>query len=323
MDAEDADEMIGSPMLQQLADETVDQPEVSPEEYREGFGEDLQHTLDVSTWQTGEDLASVYRRIEAEIREAVKDEQEHRATIRRVVFPRLGAAPGAPKGAGVYTVDANLLERIHRGILFNGGMEACDGTLLAHDTLPLTIFQIGVSLVSYRGEPGHLGPPPVPARPPHQRPAIPRSECSSCWSGAQRGAASTSPTGATSLAPNWPGGASCPTPSAPSCCSARLRAWRMGHGNPAPLRTDHRLRQPRPDDRVDPHPARADRGASAFIFVASEPRDRVLLTIGEALRPLEYAVVGTLTRQHLWHGRTRALSQPVRHRGYHAGTACG
>ena len=28
-----------------------------------------------------------------------------------------------------------------------------------------------------------------------------------------------------------------------------------------------------------------------FLFVASEPSDRALLTIGEALRPLEYAIV--------------------------------
>jgi hypothetical protein len=31
-----------------------------------------------------------------------------------------------------------------------------------------------------------------------------------------------------------------------------------------------------------------------FLFVTSEPSDRVLLTIGQALRPLEFAIVGTL-----------------------------
>src|SRR5439155_13308177 len=35
-------------------------------------------------------------------------------------------------------------------------------------------------------------------------------------------------------------------------------------------------------------------GHRKFVFVASEPRERMLLTIGQALRPLEYAIVGTL-----------------------------
>ena len=47
-----------------------------------------------------------------------------------------------------------MLALIHRGLLLNGGVEACDGTVKVHDALPLTIYQIGVSLVSYRGDQG-------------------------------------------------------------------------------------------------------------------------------------------------------------------------
>jgi len=36
-------------------------------------------------------------------------------------------------------------------------VEACDGTCSVHDTLPLTITQIGVCLVSYLGEQGAWG----------------------------------------------------------------------------------------------------------------------------------------------------------------------
>src|SRR5581483_11378818 len=46
------------------------------------------------------------------------------------------------------------LRLVHRGLLFNGGVEACDGTVQVHDTLPLTVYQVGVSLVSYRGDQG-------------------------------------------------------------------------------------------------------------------------------------------------------------------------
>src|SRR5436305_1453372 len=110
---------------------------ITPEEFSQGFGENIHQTLDVDTWRTGEDLGDVYRRIEAEIRDAVQQEEEHRALIRRIIFPRLPDRPQAPKGAGVYPVSRETLERIHRGILFNGGIEACDGRLLSHDSLPL------------------------------------------------------------------------------------------------------------------------------------------------------------------------------------------
>jgi len=46
------------------------------------------------------------------------------------------------------------IEKAHKGFLFNGGVEACDGISMAHDTLPLTITQIGVCLTSYQGEQG-------------------------------------------------------------------------------------------------------------------------------------------------------------------------
>ena len=59
-----------------------------------------------------------------------------------------------PTRAGVFTAQREDLERVHRGLLFNGGVEACDGTSVVHDTLPLTITQIGVCLVSYNGNHG-------------------------------------------------------------------------------------------------------------------------------------------------------------------------
>jgi hypothetical protein len=70
--------------------------------------------------------------------------------------------------------------------------------------------------------------------------------------------------------------------------------WRIGHGSPAPyelvtgsgsldlmIEATKVLRE-----LIEQH--------QKFVFVTSEPSDRVLLTIGQALRPLEYAIVGTL-----------------------------
>ena len=62
--------------------------------------------------------------------------------------------PGCAQGCGGVSRAAEDLEKVHRGLLFTGGVEAADGTLLSYDSLPLTIFQVGVSLVSYQGHQG-------------------------------------------------------------------------------------------------------------------------------------------------------------------------
>ena len=57
----------------------------------------------------------------------------------------------APQNAEVHLASREEREAIHRGLLFNGGVEACDGSLHVHETLPLTICQLGITLVSYQG----------------------------------------------------------------------------------------------------------------------------------------------------------------------------
>jgi hypothetical protein len=123
-------------------------------EFDAAFGEPFSKTLDLSTWTAGEDLAAAYARLEREVTEAVAQEDRYKAVIRETVFPKLSKIPGAPKNAGVKQLTRPELERVHGGLLFNGGVEACDGTSVVHDTLPLSITQIGVCLVSYSGEQG-------------------------------------------------------------------------------------------------------------------------------------------------------------------------
>src|SRR5262249_40175463 len=110
--------------------------------------------LDLGTWRPGGDLAQEYERIEREVRRATAAEDDLQRRIRADVFPQLFNPASAPPGGGVYAANGDILRLIHRGLLFNGGVEACDGTVAVHDTLPLTIYQIGVSLVSYRGDRG-------------------------------------------------------------------------------------------------------------------------------------------------------------------------
>src|SRR5579884_1952910 len=124
------------------------------DEFQAAFGERVEQALDIDTWHAGEDLAAMYESLEEQVAQAVEQEGRIRERVRSVLFPHVFSHPQAPEKAGNYTVDVKTIERIHRGLLFNGGVEACDGTSLAHDTLPVTIAQIGVSLVSYQGNQG-------------------------------------------------------------------------------------------------------------------------------------------------------------------------
>lgn len=142
-----------SPVTASARPPTRPTPEPTAADFRGSFGEELNHVLDVAKWRLGNDLAEEYPRIEGEVREALAQEDDDRRRIRTEIFPKLMDPASAP-GCGVFKSDMNVLRLIHRGLLFNGGVEACDGTVQVHDTLPLTIYQIGVSLVSYAGNQG-------------------------------------------------------------------------------------------------------------------------------------------------------------------------
>lgn len=268
------------------------QETIFPDEYSAAYGEELSRTLDLDTWQSGDELASLYERLEAEVLEAVRREDETRARIRQIVFPQLRNREGAPAGAGVYQTTADRIEQAHRGYLFNGAVEACDGNSIPHDTLPLTIVQIGLCLVSYQGGQGSWvhrlyrrdlrvgGGDPVEETLDlleHRRRRTgydQESQRDRLTNLGRRGIMAFAERAVLLKRSSAP--------------------WRMGHGNPAPYEvlTGSGMVE------------LADRGLDVleelvldhqrFVFVPSAPADRMLLTIGNALRPLEYAVVDTL-----------------------------
>ncbi len=282
---------------------------VNAADFRECFGDELQRVLDLSTWRLGGDLAEEYPRIEREVAEAIAQESEDQRRIRTEFFPKLMDPASAP-GCGVFASNMDVLRLIHRGLLLNGGVEACDGTVEVHDTLPLTIYQIGVALVSYAGNQGtwqqrlfrrdlrHRGEDRVE----HLYRVLERR--------AQRAALNQE------------------TPSDQLGELARkavmdfaerailLRRseaiWKMGHGNPityelltgadnlelmvAGIGVLREMIEVRPK----------------FVFVASEPRERVLLSIGQALPPLHYAFFGTLgERLEGWFQQRRFTRDPI------------
>lgn len=261
------------------------------DEFHSHFGETLDQALDLDTWDRGENLANLYGRLENEIAAAVKQEDRVRERVREEVFPRISSRPGAPKCAGVYGSSVEQVEKVHRGLLFNGQVEACDGTSVPFDTLPITIVQIGVCTVSYRGDQGswvhrlYRRDLRVGGRDPieetlrvldqrQRRTGFDASSRKDKLSDLARRGIMTFAERAVLM-------------------NMSQSPWRMGHGNPAPyeLLTGSGMK-----DLLQKslELLRTLVNHRKFVFVPSRPADRMALTIGNALRPLEFAIVDSL-----------------------------
>jgi hypothetical protein len=282
------DEPVYSGGAARLPSDMVDES-ITAAEFHESFGEDIRRTLDLSTWRSGSDLVQEYDRIEREVREAAEHELGWQQEIRRRVFPVIETRRDAPKNAGVYRADQDLIRQVHNDLLFCGGVEACDGAIQVHDTLPLTIFQIGVTLVSYSGDQGTWA----------QR--LFRRDLKQ--SGDRRDddviallerRSERARLGSNDSLGELVQKALLDYAERAILLKHSKTPWRMGHGNPITyelltgggnlelmVEATNVMRQ-----LVDKH--------QKFAFVAHEPGDQMLLTIGQALRPTEYAIVSTL-----------------------------
>jgi hypothetical protein len=118
------------------------------------FREPLERVLNLATWSCGEDIAREYQRVADAIDRAVKAETEHEVRVREHVVKKLQTFAGAPPEAGHWPVPLEEIRDTHAGLLFNGATDCCDGTVQKHESLALTIYQIGACLVSYAGNRG-------------------------------------------------------------------------------------------------------------------------------------------------------------------------
>jgi hypothetical protein len=269
-----------------------------PSAFETDFGESLAAVLDIGTWSTGEDLGEMYERISTEVEAAVRQEARVRNPLRSRLLPQIGKAASAPRGAGVFRASVDDLVRVHRGLLFTGAVEACDGTRFTHDTLPLTVTQIGVALVAYNGQLG-TWVQRLFRRDLRESVADPVEEALTLLERrAQRSGL------------NQPGDSDDQSELARRAIMTYAEravllkrstaTWRLGHGSPAPYELltgaagtlDLMIEATRVlEELICVH--------KKFVFVPSEPARRLLLTIGDALQPLEFAVVETL-RDHIW-----------------------
>lgn len=265
---------------------------VTSDEYEEAHGEKLAHTLDLDTWRPGTDLDEVYARLEREVAEAVQQEGDYQQRVRDQVFPRLRTRPGAPPGAGVYRCSLERLEDVHRKVLFNGAAEACDGTVVSHDTLPLTITQIGVCLVSYRGDQGSWVHRLYRRDLKASSKRDPIEETMELLERRRNRAAVDQRSSRDRLTDMARRGVMAYAERA-VLLDRSTAIWRIGHGNPTPyeLVTGSGM--------VDLVRAslllmtRLVLEHRRFVFVPSSTNARELLTIGNALQPLEYAIIDT------------------------------
>jgi hypothetical protein len=262
--------------------------------FQESFGENLSEVLDVSQWKLGGDLAQEYPRIEREVREALEQEDETQRRIRTEAFPKL-MDPAAAPGCGVFKGDLDIIRQIHRGLLFNGGVEACDGTVQVHDTLPLTIYQVGVAVVSYAGNHG-TWQQRLYRRDLRQRAEDPVEHVFQVLARRQQRSALNHGTPSDHLG-ELARKAVMDYAERAILLGQSQAVWRMGHGNPITyeLLTGADILElmvagtNMVRDLIEKH--------RKFVFVASEPRDRFRLTIGQALPPMHYALLGTLADQ--------------------------
>jgi hypothetical protein len=81
--------------------------EISAEDFAASYGEPLKRTLDLETWERGENLDHVFARLDREISEALEREDELYKQIRDVVFPQITRRRQAPPGAGVFQATAD------------------------------------------------------------------------------------------------------------------------------------------------------------------------------------------------------------------------
>ena len=282
---------------------------LSGSEYEVAHGEKLATTLDLDTWRAGADLVQMYEKLAGEIEIAVRQETLMQQRIRKEIFPFLKTRPGAPKTAGVWRASVEDLERTHSTLLFPGGVEATDGTVVPFDTLPVTITQIGVVLVSYQGDQGSwvhrifrrdlrtAGKSAVEETLDVLERRRDRGAVG--YEGARDRFSDLARRGVMAYAER-------------AILLDRAKApWRLGHGSPAPYELMTGSGMP---ELLDASLELMNRlvNFKRFVFVPSSTSARELLTIGNALRPMEYAVVdtnrGTLEKIQAGHYRGQVWS---------------
>ena len=259
------------------------------------FEQSLVDSLNLDSWQPGHNFAEFYQRVEDEVRASTQNEDMASRAIRNELIPIITS--GLPKETAEVAFqqfNAAQIEKAHLGLLFNGCTEASDGTIVMHDTLPLTITQIGVCLVSYQGEQGAYAHRLFRKDLQIKGEDTVREIIQLLEERRNRGttgeADENTSAGRSMLAQR---GLMAYAERAILMEKSSAR-WRMGHGNPIP----YELLTGMWATRAEMAKAAIELfkkivGHERFVYVPSNTKRRELITIGGALKPLEYLIVDT------------------------------
>jgi hypothetical protein len=197
---------------------------------------------------------------------------------------------GAPKDAGVWRVRPKDILAAQRNVLFNGLVEACDGNSHIFHTLPIQIIQIAVSAITYHGTEATWANRIF-------RRDIPLKGAQSLLDETiellSRRAEKEKIGGRRKISEMMRRGVMTYMERVVLADKASGE-WRLGHGNPLAyeLLTGSGISK-----LVQYGVEVLDRLVlqhKKFVFVPSETNKEHLLTIGDALNPLEYAIIGTV-----------------------------
>ena len=263
-------------------------------EFDQGLAREFAAALDLSTWTSGERLSELSARLERDVALAARHEGDMAPKVIAVLRETLHAAPDRSCESGVYDLTPELITAACRNILFNGNVEACDGTRIVVNTLPVTVVQIGICLTSYlgTGDGGSIV---------HR---LYRHDITRPNSDVEQQVRDFISQRARRKRRSGDGSDDDSMPLSDLLCRALMiygeramladrsdRVWRLGHGSPMP----HEMLVGSGREELTWASLNVLRGLleghKKFIFVPSEISDNAVLTIANSLKPLQYAVL--------------------------------
>jgi hypothetical protein len=273
----------------ELQEKTLQENEFA---FQSAFGPSLENMLDLTTWNSGGTLPELYKCLEDEIKTATQQEER----LRKDLFERVFNRHDAPLSKGCYQVTIDQLSHVHNTLLFNGAVEACNGSFETLRSDSGEHVQIRVSLVSYQGNKETWKQKnfrrDIYLRPDSDKPRVTDHHRGKNVNSQGHSSSDLSASRLLSLSER-------------TILTEKSQAlWRMGHGVPVPhvLLTDMGSAMHKKNEKMqknDEYLLRQSisilrtllRDHQRWVFVSTNPSDNILRHIGNMLHPLEYVIV--------------------------------
>lgn len=258
------------------------------DDFDKGLHETIDSALNVASWTSGDRMGELEERLEREVEMAMVNEAEMAPRVIKIIEENIGNAVDACRESGIHAVAPEDISKTCRTILFNGLIEACDGTRVTYDTLPISVIQIGLCMTSYLddGEPLSVG---------HR---LFRHDMVRSNGNAADEVLAFIQSRSRKSKPDDNRGISDMLVRAIMAYGERFlltekskKPWRMGHGTPMPYEMITGSGQGKIIElSLDLFPKLLAEHKK-FVFVPSDTSDAEIKTIANALRPLQYAVL--------------------------------